>query len=970
MSGLSSFNAGFANDFAGAFTAALPGRDSFLKAISQQARLLSIVTALPDAALVVERFHGVEAISTCFRFDIDCLSSSAHLELKQLIGEQVTLRLLLADGRSTRNWHGVVLQAAQLGADGGLARYRLTVEPWFACLRQVRNSRLFQDKNVQQIAEEVFAAYPELSFEFRVQDCLPERSLCGQYRETDYDFLARLFASEGLSFYFEHEQDAPVMSGAATTEQKHTRHKLVIFDPAHVLPECPQALIRYHRSSSTEASDTFQHWRTRQAVSSNAVTRASWDYRQLVAHAGAFASTGEQLGGLGEVPVLEDYDGSGAYRYADATQAELAARLRGQYLELMTQTHIGEGTARLLAPAQSFTLVRSQSLTETVTADVKDERFTVMSVTHEAANNLDSNAKKIAGMHGASDIEKGTYRNQTVCANAALPVVPQPIAKPVVPGFQSAIVVGTENDTACSGTHSDRDGRIKIQFPWQRGAQPVAGGLNHETERATGDHANGTWVRVAESFAGPNWGSNFTPRVGGEVIVEFIEGDIDRPIVTHQMWNGEDNPPWPAGEGSSANHPGVIAGMHAPTLDGSGWGQWLIDDATGQLRTRLASSHTASQLNLGYLVHQGPTSSTRGAWRGTGMELRTDGWSVLRAAQGMLLSTTARNSGASTHLDSTEAAGQLKAAHDTATRLSDAASQSEADPLAQAGQIDKFRTIIHPKDALPDGTGTPDRDVPPFGAAAMLVEGPSSIAFTSPASTTLFASEQLTATAQADTQITAQHTASFVAGDAASFYTHAGGIKAIAANSPLSIQAHDGPMEILADKTVTVTSSNDSISVLANKKIVLQAGQSSITLEGANITFACPGNFTVKAGSHAMAGGASAAANPLELPEGSMSAVADTPITMISPDPGKYSGRVVMINALTGEAVNTKYTLHNEDLAALDDRSAAQGFGQRYLQPKADRLNALSGPSGEWGLIYAAHLTSARIEQPDENEKG
>ncbi|MDB5802345.1 MAG: type secretion system tip protein VgrG, partial [Rhodocyclales bacterium] len=277
-----------------------------------------------------------------------------------------------------------------------------------------------------------------------------------------------------------------------------------------------------------------------------------------------------------------------------------------------------------------------------------------------------------------------------------------------------------------------------------------------------------------------------------------------------------------------------------------------------------------SQLNLGYLIHgQGAASSHRGAYRGQGFELATDGWSILRATMGLLITTSPRANGASTQLDTSEAAAQLKAAHDTASRMSAAASQSEADPLAQATQIETFRTTIHEKEAPADGSGTPEREVPGFTAAAILLDSPSSIALTSPASTTVFASEQLTTTAQADTQLTAQHTASLVAGDAASLYTHAGGIKAIAANSPLSIQAHDGPMEILADKSVSVTSSNDSISVLADSKIVVQAGQSSITLEGSNITFACPGNFTVKGGGHNLAAGASAPAALMTLPSGS-----------------------------------------------------------------------------------------------------
>jgi type VI secretion system secreted protein VgrG len=307
-------------------------------------------------------------------------------------------------------------------------------------------------------------------------------------------------------------------------------------------------------------------------------------------------------------------------------------------------------------------------------------RFTLLAIEHEAANNLEGNAKPIGGLlgngkaqdkasSGSAELEPGTYRNTALCVAAVLPIVPQPQPKSAVPGLQSAIVVGTAKAQAGTAPHSERDHRIKIQFPWQRGAAPLAGGLSSDTERATGDEANGLWVRVSEALAGPNWGSVFTPRIGSEVLVDFIHGDADHPLVVAALYNGQDAPPWPAGEGSSANHPGVLAGFHAPTLDGSGWSQWQVDDASGQLRTRLATSFARSELNLGYLIHQSPTSSQRGAYRGQGFELRTDGWSVTRAAQGMLISTSARQNGVSTQLDTAEAAGQLKTASDTAQRL-------------------------------------------------------------------------------------------------------------------------------------------------------------------------------------------------------------------------------------------------------------------------------------------------------------
>ncbi|GAA5172715.1 type VI secretion system Vgr family protein [Viridibacterium curvum] len=976
---MSDLSASLSSAIANAAQAALPSRDAFLKALSQKSRLLSIVTPLPDAALVVEYMAGREALSSPYRFDIDCLSSNAHFSLARFIGEEVTLRLLLADGR-TRSWHGLVTRAAQLGADGGLARYRLTIEPWLAYLAQRRNSRIFQDKTAQDILTELFADYPGVSFEFAHTRELPPRSLTTQYRETDLAFITRLLAEEGLSYRFVHQQDAAATQGSAQGDDKpeadslaHTRHTLVIFDAETEAVVSPQALIRYHRGNATEATDTLQQWQTRQEILSNSVTRSSWDYKQLLAPSGN-ASVDTAALPLGTVPELEDYEGAGAYRYPDADSAQRAATLRAQYLALATQTHRIGGSVRQLDAGHQFTVLQHPHYQGDAA------RFTLLAVEHEAANNLDSNAKAASGLHNDTTLERGTYRNQAICVAAALPIVPRPQARPRAAGLQSAIVVGTAKANSGTSTHSERDHRIKIQFPWQRGTAPLAGGLSSETERATGDDANGTWVRVAESLAGPNWGSAFTPRIGSEVLIDFIEGDIDRPLVVAGLYNGQDAPPWPAGEGSSANHPGILAGFHAPTLDGQGWSQWQMDDATGQLRTRIATSFARSELNLGYLIHQRPGSSERGQYRGQGFELRTDGWSITRAAQGMLISTTARQNATSTQLDTSEAAGQLKAAHDTANRLSDAASQSEADALAQAKQIDAFREVI--SSPLPAGegqgvrageganNGRPDDESKPFTAPAILIEAPASIALTTPQSSSLFAGEQLSTTVQADTQITAQHTASLVSGDATSLYTHAGGIKAIAANAPLSIQSHDGPLEVLADQNVTVTSSNDEIHILASSKIVLQAGQSSITLEGANITFACPGKFAVKGANNVMAGGGSGAASLDELPDGNMPVVPATPVALNDGEPEKYSERIVVISPVTGEAMDTKYTLTHQGQTKLKGKAAADGFGERYIQPKAEKLDVLVGPSGEWSVEYHIADVLPPAVDHDANEEG
>jgi type VI secretion system secreted protein VgrG len=309
-------------------------------------------------------------------------------------------------------------------------------------------------------------------------------------------------------------------------------------------------------------------------------------------------------------------------------------------------------------------------------------------------------------------------------------------------------------------------------------------------------------------------------------------------------------------------------------------------------------------------VAQAPDSAQRGSYRGSGFELRTDAWGVLRAPQGLLISTTARagvgggGSGGvgitSTQMDTLEARGQLKGAQSLTDALQAAASQSQA---LGSGQVKDTQTAqkllltrLEPTQKgsyagqgmatlngqttqktltsgdTPGSMAGRDLDtsaqaaVEKFGAPLIMAEAPSSILMTSPASTAVFAGEQLHIVTQGDSHYAAAHTFSSVSGKSSTLYTHEGGLEAVAANGALSIQAHTDQLELLADKEVTVVSVNDSISINAKTKIVLKAGQTSITLDGANITFACPGTFSVKGSAHSLDSGASSAASLPTLP--------------------------------------------------------------------------------------------------------
>ena len=650
----------------------LASRLGFAALLDQRGRMLQVSTALPTLALVPERLVLREALSRGFELVIDCLSTSAYFELKALIGEQITVRLLQADG-SYKPLHGYVFEAAQLGADGGVARYRVLMRDWTGFLALRRDSFMFQDKSAQQMLEDVFRDHPQANFRFELSQPLATRSLCSQYRESDLVFMARLLAEEGLSWHVEH------LAGEAAKQadqQAHSRHVVVVTDRGTA--RASLGGVRFARQDAVanlagqrDAVTAFMPARELQA---NAVARGSWNYKAL---AGTTAQDATSLQ-IGELPTLEVYDGSGAYRYRDTAAAERAACLALAALELDFKRFEGQGCARHFEAGRTFELTDhplygantsafNYGGALTASRQRGDNAFTILAVEHHASNNLGAQAAELLGL---TELERGTYKNHFHAAPAASPVVPRFMRKPTAPGLQTALVVGVQGEVLST----DRDHRVKLQFPWQRGAQALAGGLPHDEGsadaqgNAPGNDASGTWVRVALPAAGANWGAALAPRIGTEVAVEFIEGDIDRPIVVGQLYNGADTPPFSAGVDSGINHPGVISGLHSHHLDGGGFNQWVVDDASGQLRMRLHASYAAAEVGLGHLISQAGSSAQRGAWRGTGFEAGTQGWASVRAGRGVLVSTTARagsyGSAQSTQLDAAEAVAQLKGARD------------------------------------------------------------------------------------------------------------------------------------------------------------------------------------------------------------------------------------------------------------------------------------------------------------------
>ena len=841
--------------------------------IAEHERLLQLRTALPALWLVPEQMRLYEGVGESFELKLQVLATSAHVDLRSLIGEELTLRLRVP-GVGYRSWHGYVLAAAQAGSNGGLARYELVVQPWLALLAARSNAHVHPgERTALQLIEAVFAEYPQANWRLDVAPdtlaAMRVRPLCIQYGESDLAFVRRLLFEEGLLWRFEH----PDEEAAGRVPSGRARHVLVISDHHARGPEL--GLLRYTQPRPGEsAAGGIQQLALQAQAPLAGVALGHWDERVLHGRAGQAGAAAQP----------QHYDGAAGV-FADSAGAQRAADQVLAASELASRRYAGAGQERRLEPGARFTLLEHP---------LGPLGLQLLAVEHWATNDLgelfDLGASR--GQHVGQG--QGQYRVHFEAAPAELALVPARPARPRAPQMLTARVVGHER----SMLTTTRDLRLKVQFDFQRGERPNRGGQAYQpavptgTEapgNAPGNEASGAWLRVLVPQAGADWGWVLPPRIGAEVLVHFLNGDIDQPVVAGVLHSGEHPPPWSAGVDSGVNHPGTVSGLRGFTLDGGASQHWLHDDATGQLRLRLHSSPWGSELGLGHLIQQGEHSAQRGAWRGSGFEALTQGWAVVRAGRGLLLSTQLRpgtyGSARGCQMDAAEALARLRAARELGQRLGEAAAalgaqglrshrDSEAlDKLAAA--MDPARDGRHPdrvngQEALTpeDGRTGPGQPVPAFAEPIVALDSASSLLAASGASTQLYAGQDLSLTAQGDLHHAAAHTHAQVSGQGTSLYTHQGGIVAHAANGPVSVRAHTDALQLLAQQGITICSVNDEIRLYARDRITLGGGDSSIVLDGPDITFTTPGSYTQHGGSHAFLPGSRAPAELGALPTG------------------------------------------------------------------------------------------------------
>ncbi|MBY4897511.1 type VI secretion system Vgr family protein [Cupriavidus sp. AU9028] len=881
----------------------------------QHDRLLRLTTPLGADVLLAERMQARERLDGGgFRIELTALSDYAALDATALLGQPVRIDLLTQRSRTEpRPLHGHVTSFERLGANGGLARYRLVVEPWLAFLRYRRDSFLFQDLSVIQIVESVFANYsgqgrlvPAWRWSLADSSRYPKRSVTTQFDESDFDFVARLLAQEGLFYFFEHETADGDALGV---------HRMVIADRNEVFADNAQPVIRFGRADVTASEDVVTGWQSQRQWQTNAIEVASWDYRSASLRTASLAThhdNGQHAG------LLLDTDYPGQYAFADAAHAERLAAVAMESLELRNKLFHGEGTVRTLAPGTVFEL---RDHFEHDADEAGQRRFAVMSVTHEARNNFDERfARALAavlpaglpaamGSHAAAagNGEEPLYRNRFDAFRVGVPYRPALRGedgrllhpRPTVRGGQTALVVGDGQPV-----HTDRDHRIKVQFHWQRGARSAS----RQSHPAGDDNAPargslGCWLRVAAPVAGDNWGAVALPRVGQEVIVEFVNGDIDRPVVVGAAYNGRGEtdaqvnrqqagaanatgnaPAWFAGDGEqdpAHAHDAVLSGIKTQALSASqsgdgGYNQLVFDDTPGQSRTLLCTTQAGSALALGHHLHQ--RDNARGAALGHGAALATDGSGSVRAGAGLLIAAEPGNV-QQPLLQAATAVAQvedsLALAHGLATQ---AAGQQAALPGdGDAASLPALKSLQNGLDVLRSkASGADGASVPAFSEPHLVVSGAAGVTVTTPADAVLVAGTDTTLVAGEDLNVATGRDLAVAVAQGLSLYTDGQGGDAVgialhAARGDVEVASLAGASRHAAHGKVTVASTQANVAVEGKQHVLLNAAGAQIRMLAGKIELHAPGKVEFKGAGHRFVGPAGAAAGTA-LPSGDLGA--------------------------------------------------------------------------------------------------
>jgi type VI secretion system secreted protein VgrG len=453
---------------------------------------MQITTPLAEDTLLFQRLHAQEELSRPFEHHLTLLSTQKDINLDDVLGKPVCVQMTLPNGKF-RYFSGFVTRFTQSGMIGRYYRYTATARPWLWFLTRTSDCRIFQDMSVPDIIKKVFADHAMTDVEYNLSGNYHKWTYCVQYRETDFNFVSRLMEQEGIYYYFRHEQG---------------RHTMVIVDSTSAHKPFPDyETISYTLPERVRRVDQeyISAWDVTHELQPGVYAQSDFDFERP----SAALLTKKNVSRKHSVSDYEIYDFPGEYlQKADGDQY---ATVRIDELSTQFELVHGVTNARGLNVGCTFTLANQ-------TRDDQNREYLVVNATYDLEFSSYEGLPNPVG--GAYSCHFGGISTQQQFRPAR--VTP----KPFVPGPQTAVVVGPSGDEI----YTDKYGRVKVQFPWDR--------YGKKNENSS------CWLRVSHPWAGKNWGMIALPRIGQEVIVDFLDGDPDEPIIIGRVYNAEQMPPY------------------------------------------------------------------------------------------------------------------------------------------------------------------------------------------------------------------------------------------------------------------------------------------------------------------------------------------------------------------------------------------------------------------------------------------
>ena len=880
----------------------------------QSTRLLRLSFPMndgPQVKLMVNRFQGTEYLSRDFEFTVEILSDDARIELESMHGKLLCVSLVQADG-SLRPFTGYVTSFKLVKTDGGVAFYEAVLRPWLAYLRLRRNNRLFHTKSLREQAETIFSGYGALpAWEWEVAGEQPQFTMATQWDETDHNYLCRRWEAAGYSYWYEHSDEG---------------HTLKVCDDTRTAApiDGPSPGIRFQRAGGVLEEDAIGDWSPVRQWASGQAAVSGFDFKNpRPIHADTV--TIEQPG---DIPQLEVHSYEGHYGFRNQSDAFQLSRLRMEEIEARGKLYEAQGNNRRVAPGRTFRLLDHFSESE-------DSEFLILEVHHDASNNY---------LHGKDAVSE--YKNRLLCQSKATPWRPGRGFNSTdtrLLALQTAIVVGPEGQ---GSLHVDQYGRIQVKFHWDR------------------DESGSCWVRVSSNWAGGEKGLASHPRVGSEVIVQWLDGNPDHPIVTGSVYNQSYMPPWKLPEQRA------LMGLRSRELTANGGNapggrsnHLVLDDTQGQIQAQLKSDHLASQLSLGHINRIEDNAGRKGA-RGQGFELRTDGHGAVRAQQGLLLSTEGRPNARAHITDMEETLARMaqgQALHDS---LSQAAQHAQAH---QPGDQDQVAAALQAQvDAIKGQGGTPAQgEFPEFQAPHLTLASPAGIETTTQGSTHVMSVEHTALTSGGHLSLSSGKSLLASVKEAVRLFAYKAGMKLVAASADIDITALKDSVNILAKLDITHTANR--ITITAKEEVVINGGSSFSRWNASGIVHGTSGNWQQHAAQHSLLPGKSEGTPGLpqtvQLPPGQL----DLHHQYVNADGGRKQGirqgEYTVVDAEGGIHQGTLDANGFASVAGLPMGMATVSYGKDPRDPWDE--GSYLGQESEWPAVALPEAGAAAASPAD-----